>query len=277
MELKKTLAQSETTRELLVHSCFKNAMNLESVDGLFVTLITRNKKMVPYGIRLPMESMPQNGVGQRAFLSHAHLSIAGSTYSLAGAESVSPAMLSLPITTNVVNLPDFLAVTSRKGGIFDAYRLILAPASATSCVDPITKNAFSQVMVLLEALKHDALSVEILKGVIGMGQGLTPCGDDFIVGLLSALWARDSHKRFLLAESCLPLLSNTTKVSAEMLAHAIKGRFSQVVLDFYRGEREQLLSFLSYGHTSGHDTLCGIHAGLSGSSKEFRREILSRI
>lgn len=263
LELKQKLAERLAKHTLHVHSCFEKAINLETEEGKLVTLLSKTKKMVPYGICLPLDSMPRLSVGRRVLISSTDILIEGKCYSLVDTPAIAPTMHRPALTTNAQGLSHFLSVTSQKGGLFDAYRFLLDLDDKVNCGDLLTENALSRIKGLVDALNLNEVTTESVKGLVGMGQGLTPSGDDFIVGLLSALWACESHKRFSLGKSCLPHLSSTTKVSAEMLSHAIEGRFSQVVLDFYRGERQELLGFLSYGHTSGHDILCGIHAGLS--------------
>ncbi len=112
--------------------------------------------------------------------------------------------------------------------------------------------------------------IELLP-LVGAGKGLTPAGDDLLVGFLSALYFADSQ---LLQSLPAFLLSDfedrTTFVSSLALRAALQGSFSWHIINLYRnlkdGTGEDLLSALeklnSVGSTSGLDMLAGIFFGL---------------
>lgn len=121
-----------------------------------------------------------------------------------------------------------------------------------------------------------ALLVNRLSELVGLGEGLTPAGDDFLIGVLSALWFfRDSMRAAadllqLLTGALSPQLGKSPLVSRAFLARAIEGEFSRPALDLYRclsaGDRHGLLSVVAQlrgiGHSSGSDMLGGILYGL---------------
>jgi len=62
-------------------------------------------------------------------------------------------------------------------------------------------------------------------GLVGLGPGLTPAGDDVVAGALVALAAAGATRsRDRLAAAVRPLLDRTTVVSAALLRHAAGGR-----------------------------------------------------
>ena len=82
-----------------------------------------------------------------------------------------------------------------------------------------------------------------LQKIIGLGEGLTPSGDDFA------------------------LLHKTNDVSAQMLRFALEGRFSEPLVRLAQARQPAdrlaaLEAVASIGHTSGLDTLCGVRWGL---------------
>ncbi len=111
-----------------------------------------------------------------------------------------------------------------------------------------------------------------LRPLVGAGRGLTPAGDDLMVGFLSVLHLIDSR---LLETSTDFMLSDfadrTTFVSSLALRAALKGSFSQQVVNFYEkldtGTERKLFSALrlleSVGSSSGLDILAGIYLGWS--------------
>lgn len=107
-----------------------------------------------------------------------------------------------------------------------------------------------------------------LQSLVGLGLGLTPAGDDFIVGYLAAspLSDRARADRRLLVEA-LPSLARTrtTDVSARMLEAACRNEFAEPVVELVESlarTRNGLFraaeDLLALGGTSGADTLAGV-------------------
>jgi hypothetical protein len=108
-------------------------------------------------------------------------------------------------------------------------------------------------------------------GLIGLGIGLTPSGDDYLVGLLAGLEATDHPARPALAAAiALHGPSRTTAIGAAALGHAARGAYAERLHDVLvalAGGRADDLSrtierAMAYGATSGSDTLVGLFAGL---------------
>jgi len=116
---------------------------------------------------------------------------------------------------------------------------------------------------------------ERLASLIGLGFGLTPSCDDFLVGLLStmAFWRKGfpnleqlwNH----LIEEIRPSLAKTTPVSSAFLDAALTSQFSEMILNFYLDcnhadeiiRRKNIEQIASIGHSSGIDSLNGINFG----------------
>lgn len=101
----------------------------------------------------------------------------------------------------------------------------------------------------------------------GLGVGLTPSGDDFLVGVMHAQWALGESGpggrwTGFLAEAAVP---RTTPLSAEWLRAAAEGEamalwhelFGALVDDDKRAVREALARLVRVGHSSGSDALAG--------------------
>lgn len=117
---------------------------------------------------------------------------------------------------------------------------------------------------LLRGGSAEAVS-DAVKDIIGYGIGLTPAADDFVLGVLAVLTAADAEHLPHLAAACREELNRTTDISAEMLFHGSEGRFSQSVVGIFNRQTtgRAINDLLNYGHSSGHDTLCGIYTGLT--------------
>ena len=96
-------------------------------------------------------------------------------------------------------------------------------------------------------------------GLVGLGPGLTPAGDDFLAALLLTLTAAPSAARQLdrIATTTASLLPRTTALSATLIRHAAAGRGIPQVLDLVdavtgAGDLEAAaLRLLGVGHSSG--------------------------
>jgi hypothetical protein len=119
-----------------------------------------------------------------------------------------------------------------------------------------------------------------LASLVGLGVGLTPSGDDVLVGALAALDLVSACSpgarplRQALVESLpLPLEARTTRLSAQMLRAAADGLYAEPVLDLLDALADggaspahvehAAAALARLGHRSGRDTLLGIAAALS--------------
>jgi hypothetical protein len=118
--------------------------------------------------------------------------------------------------------------------------------------------------------------VEILTAFLGCGRGLTPSGDDFVMGLLLMLnrWPRSGWNRAHLAALNTQVITaarqRTTTLSAALLACAARGEADErliAALDFIctglGDEARQANDLAGWGASSGLDALAGMAAGLS--------------
>lgn len=95
----------------------------------------------------------------------------------------------------------------------------------------------------------------------GRGNGLTPTGDDILVGALYGLWVWKPVQKWmdLIVETAAP---RTTSLSAAFLRAAAAG---EATIHWHRlanGEAAAVEQILAIGHTSGRDAWAGfVHAG----------------
>jgi hypothetical protein len=102
--------------------------------------------------------------------------------------------------------------------------------------------------------------------VLGLGFGLTPSGDDFLVGFLSASHFFDALSPFDFFLKNIKIdYTKTNFISAEYLRHSIVGRISEVITNAIVSVSEKrsdakfwLTNLVNIGATSGKDTLLGI-------------------
>jgi Protein of unknown function (DUF2877) len=145
-------------------------------------------------------------------------------------------------------------------------------------------DRLSAAQPLIAAMQQDLVNNkagqlrEATRRLVGLGPGLTPSGDDFLVGCLRGLWlirwqepaACQTLDR--LHDAVLPDLdARTTRVGAEFLRYALGGAFAEVLdraaLSFLAPARPPVVQstvgrLLAQGETSGSDTALGLLACL---------------
>jgi hypothetical protein len=131
---------------------------------------------------------------------------------------------------------------------------------------------------LVEAARNlDPSFRKSVAGLIGLGRGLTPSGDDFLVGFLAGLHCMAGKKAerlvFLsnLEKLIVDLSSQTNDISFTYLYHAARGQVSSRLAALMEAitqgvDSDRLLpaaeDAMRVGHSSGMETVTGLLAGL---------------
>jgi hypothetical protein len=132
---------------------------------------------------------------------------------------------------------------------------------------------------LLDATRrYDVTVAPAIGTLVGLGAGLTPSGDDWLVGYLAGLWcAVRSSRRCVqyvsdLAKEVLRFSSNTNDISRTFLYHATRGQVSSL-LEALAGaickgwNEDHLLrtaeAAMRVGSTSGRAAVAGLLLGLA--------------
>jgi hypothetical protein len=123
-----------------------------------------------------------------------------------------------------------------------------------------------------QSKEKDFIKSVLLKWV-GYGLGLTPAGDDFLVGILFA-----NRVCNILGQEFLEELEGivkeekyTTDISTHYYISAFENCYNDALLDMYQGLitvdkkmiRKSIDKILEFGHTSGCDMMAGILVGLN--------------
>lgn len=109
--------------------------------------------------------------------------------------------------------------------------------------------------------------------IIGMGPGLTPSGDDILVGLFGSLYpilcSFGQDPPSLPIWPSLDWIRGTTWLGDSLVYHSLRGELAQLVQRVILGILTEkvdfeisLLKLLGMGASSGHDTLLGILLGI---------------
>lgn len=273
-----------------VHSVFRHAVNFLMDDDCFVTLMLSGKPLCPEGIVVSPDAflkqtagiLQLSADGLLPFMQGEAVCLKGNWFlskafaiDLDGAESVE---LSLPGCAVFEGVQQRL--TRRLPEQLDK-RGLLTGLRRDVCCDHENISSFRESLheTLSLADLDRAVRIEIfsrqLSQFIGLGEGLTPSGDDFLVGLLWALWVGEADRlpgfdTFLYAVQST--LHKTNDISAQMLRFAIRKRFTEPLISLARVSgptdcAEAFKRIAAFGHTSGFDTLCGLLVGLKTTER----------
>ena len=120
-------------------------------------------------------------------------------------------------------------------------------------------------------------AIQATDALVGLGEGLTPSGDDLLVGLTAALCATGHAMAGSLSRhAAMRAVGSTTDVARVALEHAARGEYAERLHDVLealaRGDdaalRLQVERALSWGASSGADTLLGMLIGLEAAAAE---------
>ena len=176
--------------------------------------------------------------------------------------------------------PDWGQLHSRKSDILDQLTLF-----------SFSDHKLSIPMSLLSDLTISIVAADVSKARIcaqkisGLGVGLTPEGDDFMVGTILAAWiihpleaAGELAKD--ITDAAAPL---TTSLSAAWLKSAGRGEAGQVWHDLFDALlsadkmpiEESVEKILNIGHTSGADALAGFFSVLNSYAESKIKYVIS--
>lgn len=255
-----------------VLSAFDRACNLVNAGGSVLALVSSHRGMTPFGISVQGDDLaPFRLVAARDAVQTqpGRLQIGRVAIDLSNANLWSP-------------LPDWLAIRrafSANGEIYGRLRAIALRIGKTGSLLDLHDASFadspmaSRIRLAAGKLAHGfavGSPADALAGarvLAGLGGGLTPAGDDFIVGVFLAAWAGlfGSARESL----CLPIandvISSTTRLSAAYVLSAARGECTAlwhqlleatVASDIARMPLA-VTNLLNVGHTSGGDALAG--------------------
>jgi hypothetical protein len=258
----------ETSASLEVHSVFESAVNLAAADRLITC--TTAPISAPHGLELSapdLASLQTSGRQRPAERLHwcgekRELRSESGAVAISASSRLEVFDPSLPVLgvgslgAGVELLRERLDRTGLSTGFGDEWRAL----SEDQAVARATQS-------LLSCAVDDSV-----RYWLGRGPGLTPSGDDLLLGMIAALWCAGSISgsgAAALRDELEPIArQRTTRVSVEYLHHACAGKVIDplqellVVLD--RGDAIGIAGAVDrlrlFGHTSGADCLLGVLA-----------------
>ncbi len=262
--------------EATVHSVFRSACNL-ALDDLLITVHDASAQHTPTSVRVDAGAgaswAPLARIGDRAQYAGGWLSFGSHRLDVRQATVWTP-----PAPVQSIQQD---AARDRLVDLEQAYKKLPTTARAASALtDTVARDVAVLRSILSQEIRlathvHDVEAV--VARLIGAGPGLTPSGDDVLVGLLAALSRSGGAPRTAVLASRLGAvidrsIHRTTDVSAHYLRLATHGHFGEPLTTLVDAVvagapthhvQSHLQAVLSVGATSGADALVGVILGLT--------------
>ncbi len=243
-----------------VHSVFERAVNIRAHDDRLLTLHGPGPLAAPFAMALehlpPIGSMEPGMAVERIDRQLIFRSLRGD----------------LRLAWRGARVADLsIVLASDRGPLAAALLDAPLPAGAPALSSPSAIEAWRRLAGGIR--KGDWPSfVDGALRLIGLGEGLTPAGDDCLVGVLAVM--RRFRPGFLLRHPDIghaiasAARGGTTAVAREFLLHALDGAFSEGVIALASAPttgaaQSALARLLTMGATSGADTAAGMRLALA--------------
>lgn len=161
----------------------------------------------------------------------------------------------------------FIKEQGKDSGLLSAWEIHTMKKSSMTATTNVYVNFFLQALKNMEAAieENNKAVLNHSYGLVGLGVGLTPSGDDFLLGCL-AVWQSFENpliEQFKEKEWIENVKKRSTSVSAFMLKNGVNGYVNEALVDLLERHQEKDLStylspFLKIGATSGTDMLIGV-------------------
>ncbi|NBG89257.1 DUF2877 domain-containing protein [Isachenkonia alkalipeptolytica] len=250
----------EKEESFQVHSVFKEACNLYTPRGLWVTLVTENRYLPPNGIKLNHSRDLRECYRQGELI--------GFSFRDQKVER-----LNLSLHSQAFDQGESKKNKSLKLEFMKAYLDLKGEAEALG-----NRNLPEGVRASLQSLEkalaenHSEKIKKAAKGLIGFGHGLTPSMDDYLTGriLMWKTWRMQSPavKEADYSLAIKEVSKGRTTTASEWLIHfAAEGRCSEEIMNFLHsyfskssgGDFEHAFKeVLRIGSTSGEDLMYGM-------------------
>lgn len=264
-----------------VHSIFKNGFNIKMDDSL-VFIGNKKNGLLPFGIHLLEEdtlravSVVNNGETVFWNAETNSLEFRAMSISLDKGQSfkneLAPLKNNRVLEASFERLCSQLTTVDALTGLDVDIKLFLNRFNDVGEKKWFAPESYLVMLIEVVMSSDHYLIEKTLRFFLGRGKGLTPSGDDMIVGLL----AFDATSHFisaLFSKQLSELLESepiTTDVSREYLRYAIRHEFGSTVTELVNslasGDdstfNKAFQNLLEVGHSSGLDTLFGILIGM---------------
>ena len=267
-----------------VHSCYARIINVLTPCGRLLTLQGEGMLQAPLGLALATDVaalgtrlavgvlVVQDIPMARSDLATLRLRCAD-TLVWDGRVSAQPELTPSVLSSRAHELASWLCLHTPGRGLAP---LLLAleqgPTEHLSATNAAVSAALAPLDTARQAFTVSSL-LTLVQALVGLGEGLTPSGDDFLVGLLAVLHVTGflpcSAGSSGYAQFCQYVRRGTTQLSGEFLRCAFAGHFAEPLVMLVRALwapgtdawTAHAAILAAVGHSSGVDAMVGIALG----------------
>lgn len=264
-----------------IHSIFKKSLNIK-ISSKLINIIGNVNMKLPFSIEVNdsiIEYLTYNlSVGDNVSINYKNKKVIfnniGLELSILDGEYEytikNKNFNSNTVKKNLKIIGDFIGNSNIQNGFSKSNKEFLERLSynENTQIDEFYNNIIRlKNVVVFNKEKEDLFSY-----FIGRGKGLTPSGDDLILGLISFLKISGEDN---MSKELYKYLQNkgrkrTTDISLEYLMYGCKGKVGHMINDLCEAMldndldiiEEKLINVSKKGHTSGIDTILGIFLGM---------------
>jgi hypothetical protein len=271
------------TVEGIVHSVFDQACNIQLDRNSLVTLISSKLPNYPAAIKLDItedQKLCSFGfkVAMKAVINKDEIKIPEICISikLTGAKvwDSSPLFFRSTVSEEILNKNiEKIRDLTLKYGEMEGIASILDGDKVANHYKDFIINSVKRLTRGISDFDYKEIT-EASKRLIGLGPGLTPAADDFLLGILASLYYIGyyfgnhlENLKKIAGFMIYDLPGRTTFISEIMLRSGMKARFSEPIRDLMlavihnTSVQDKCINLLSIGGTSGSDCAAGIVFG----------------
>jgi hypothetical protein len=265
----------------IVHSTFKRIINIHCLenDELF-TIASREIDNAPNTLVIDIDNFNDLELmaGDIVYSANQRLCIGSQlVISLEKAVSWESRVIDFPdnfevIKKNLFSMKQYIEQLGKGGGIKKSYQ------SQNLFDTEMSKMLEARITALKAAINENDSSraVDCALKLIGLGPGLTPSGDDFLVGLFTIMNIRNSplFQNRTIADEVVKeakvLTNDISYIALKKAAHGhVRESITQLVEVIFTGSEEELFlslnKVLTIGSSSGTDIALGLVFGLEAN------------
>ena len=271
--------------DAVIQSAFESAVNLRLVnEDRLITLFISKDYELPQGIRIEkrISSLHSLRPGQRAALRGGILRFDSSSFTI-DLRSASVWKCRINELNANMGAPRTQKAWStawqllNKGQRIRNTDLIAVDLFFLDIGSPLSQRMNRPVLQLVASAKRCDVhaSIDAAEKMIGLGPGLTPTGDDFLVGFLAGLWSTTGKEQGQLTfidsfgKALKEVSKQTNELSRTYIYHAARGQFSSSLSNLSeaistgRDIESATQKAIQVGHSSGMDSVTGLLIGLA--------------
>ncbi|WP_101876511.1 DUF2877 domain-containing protein [Lachnoclostridium edouardi] len=248
-----------------VHSVFRRTVNLTDEDENMISLVTRKMDYAPISILVDIDEFQDCKIcaGEAVYFHEKRIIIGPRILDISHAEHY-------VLKRGVYKSSGDLLEKNLK--YLESFIYANGPEAIYSFETAAFQMVVQRTRLVQKAFLEDDREqiIQAGKGLLGLGQGLTPSGDDVLMGIFLVLGLDNSpakHLHSILEEIIKDSREETTDISYEGLYRASKGFYRSILseaaeaLARSKNIGEILRKVMAIGHSSGRDLLYGILTG----------------